>query len=115
MIKSMVCTISVVLAVALATAFSAIAAGKFDGTWSGVINGQSIEMVIDGAKATTSSSGLGASVGSVTEQDGTAVIKWESGGTSVVSKEGEGYMARYYAAGTPLDGNPDLSAELKKE
>ena len=113
MIKSMVSTISVVFAVALATAFSAIAAGKFDGTWSSVVKGQSIEMVIDGAKATTSNSELG--TGSVTEQDGTAVIKWEFGGTTVVSKEGEGYMARYYAAGTPLDGNPDLSAELKKE
>lgn len=108
--KKMVPIVATVLTMAFAS--TAFAAGSFDGTWKLTSPAGDAVMTIDGSKATTDVEGAGS--GSVTEQDGSGVIKWESGLVTVISREGEGYIAKSYAPGTPLDG-PSITFSAEKK
>ncbi len=109
--KKVVHVVATVVTMAFASA--AFAADSFDGTWKLTSSAGEAVITVDGDKAT--SDVKGAESGSVAEQDGSAVITWDSGMVSVISSEGDGYVAKTYAKGVPLDGEPAMTFSAAKE
>ena len=102
------------MAVVLSMAFAAFAASEFDGTWTTKDGeGNSVDVTIGDGKAV--SDHPVATAGTVTDEGGSAVIRWTSGWTSVLSKQGEDFVLNSFEKGAPLDGQPTLSSPAQKK
>lgn len=102
------------LVVAL-TSVSGFAASDFEGVWK-VKDTQGknfkIKLSADGtAKAKRESEGL---KGTWKDEDGTAVISWDSGWTTKIMKDGDTYKKVAFDKGAPLDGTPTNTSAAKK-
>lgn len=99
------------LVVSVMMTVAAFAASEFEGTWT--IEGRKgakfdVTLSADG-KATTSHPK--AMTGTWTEDAGTATIKWDSGWTTKISKEGDHYVKQSVAE----DGKPGNSTPAEKK
>jgi hypothetical protein len=106
--------LAAVFAIAL-TSFATLAASQFEGVWkvqdtSGKLF--QITLSADGsAKADRAGEGL---TGTWKEDSGAAVIKWDTGWTTKIIKEGNNYKKTAYDKGKPLDGPPTNSSNAEK-
>ena len=104
-------------AVALAmTAFASFAASAFEGTWNVTdTTGKAFEITLGsdgGAKADHGASeGM---TGTWKEEGSAAVITWNTGWTTKISKDGDKYTKTAFKKGEPIDGKPADSSVAKK-
>jgi hypothetical protein len=100
------------LALTLSAAF---AASTFAGVWKvDDTYGKSFQITLaaDGsAKADREGEGM---TGTWKEENGAAIIKWNTGWTTKIVKEGNGYKKTAYDKGKPLDGPPTNSSKAEK-
>ena len=106
--------LAAVFAIAL-TSFATLAASQFEGVWKVQDTaGKPFQITLsaDGsAKADRAGEGL---TGTWKEEGGAAVIKWHTGWTTKLIKEGDKYKKTAYDKGKPLDGPPTNSSDAEK-
>jgi hypothetical protein len=106
--------LAAVFAIAL-TSFATLAASQFEGVWKVQDTaGKPFQITLsaDGsAKADRAGEGL---TGTWKEEGGAAVIKWDTGWTTKIIKEGDKYKKTAYDKGKPLDGPPTNSSDAEK-
>ena len=94
---------------------ASFAASEFEGTWSVTdTSGKAFEITLasDGtAKANRSSEGM---TGTWKEEGTAAVIKWNTGWTTMISKDGNKYTKAAFKKGEPTDGKPVNSSPAEK-
>ena len=96
-------------------AMASFAAGDFEGTWNvkdtaGVAF--QITLAADGsAKADREGEGM---TGTWKEEGSAAVIKWDTGWTTKITKEGGKFTKTAFKKGEPLDGEPTNSSTAVK-
>jgi hypothetical protein len=96
------------------TSFASIAASDFVGTWSVKDTaGQPFEITLLGDGIAKASRGEGM-VGTWKEEGKTAVITWNTGWTTKITKENDHYKKTAYRKGQPLDGPPANSSDAQK-
>ena len=108
-------------AAALAAAFTialtgsaSLAASGFIGTWNVKDTaGQPFEITLSGDGAAKASRGEGM-VGTWKEEGKTAVITWNTGWTTKITKEDGHYKKTAYRKGQALDGLPANSSDAQK-
>ena len=107
-----VLTAGVILAM---TAATSLAASQFEGTWKVAdTDGKGFEITLtsDGS-ATASRAGEGMK-GTWKEEGSAAVITWETGWTTKISKDGDKYTKTAFKKGEPMDGKPANSSAAEK-
>jgi hypothetical protein len=95
-----------------ATAIAALAASPFEGTWSVKdTDGKAFDITLgaDGIKAT--STHPKEMTGTWTEEGGAAVVKWNSGWTTKIVKDGDSYKKEAFKA----DGSPASTSAAEKK
>ena len=95
--KSMLALVAL-LALSVMTAFTAVAASDFEGTWT--VQGRKdtkfdITLSADGKATSTHPKNMS---GTWTEDGGTAIIKWDTGWTTKITKEGDHYTKQSITA-----------------
>lgn len=112
--KMAAAALAAVFAIAL-TSFATLAASQFEGAWKVQdTSGKPFQITLsaDGsAKADRAGEGL---TGTWKEDGGAAVIKWDTGWTTKITKEGDKYKKTAYDKDKPLDGPPTNSSEAEK-
>ena len=97
------------------TSFATLAASQFEGVWKVQdTSGKPFQITLstDGsAKADRAGEGL---TGTWKEEGGAAVIKWDTGWATKITKEGDKYKKTAYDKGKPLDGPPTNSSDAEK-
>jgi hypothetical protein len=106
-------TLAVVFAIAL-TSFATFAASQFEGVWKVQdTSGKPFQITLsaDGSAKADRGEGL---TGTWKEEGGAAVIKWDTGWTTKITKEGDKFKKTAYDKGKPLDGPPTNSSDAEK-
>jgi hypothetical protein len=94
-----------------ATAFAALAASPFEGTWSVKdTDGKAFEITL-GADGKATSTHPKEMTGTWTEEGDAATIKWNSGWTTKIVKDGDSYKKEAFKA----DGSPASTSEATKK
>ena len=97
------------------TAVASFAAGEFEGMWKVKDTAGAafqITLASDGsAKADREGEGM---TGTWKEEGSAAIITWNTGWTTKISKEGGGYTKSAFKKGEPLDGKPTNSSAAEK-
>jgi carbon monoxide dehydrogenase subunit G len=105
-------TAAVVLAM---SAVSSLAASQFEGRWNVADTaGKSFEITLAGdgsAKANRDAEGM---AGTWKEEGSAAVITWDTGWTTKISKDGDKYTKSAFKKGDPMDGKPANSSAAEK-
>ena len=100
----------------LALPATAFAASEFAGTWKVQdTSGASFEITLtDAGEASASRSGEGMK-GTWTEEGSAAVIKWDTGWTTKITKEGGSYTKTAFEVGkaVPKEGNSSPAEKVK--
>lgn len=114
-IASVAASVVAAFLVVAMTSVSGFAASDFEGVWK-VKDTQGkafkIKLAADGkAKAKREGEGM---TGTWKDEDGAAVISWESGWTTKIMKDGDKYKKIAFEKGAPLDGTPTNSSAAKK-
>ena len=110
-------TTAVLTAVAVLgmTAVASLAASQFEGTWRVADTaGKAFEITLadDGsAKANRDIEGM---TGTWKEEGSAAVITWDTGWTTKISKDGDKYTKTAFKKGEPMDGKPANSSAAEK-
>jgi hypothetical protein len=106
---------SAALALAM-TAFAAIAANDFSGTWQVKdTDGTPFDIVLsDDGKASANRAGEGMS-GTWKEDGDAAVITWSEGWTTKIAKEGDGYTKQAWGKGKSMDDAPTNPSDATKK
>lgn len=96
---------------------SAHAESLLAGTWKVADTEGSAFTIVLNADGTATADRAGEGMkGTWKETDGAAVISWDSGWTTKISKDGDTYVKTAYDKGKPLDGEPsNMSAAEKVE
>src|SRR5262249_8097493 len=95
------------------TSFASLAASDFVGRWKVKdIAGQPFEITLssDGAAKATRGEGM---IGTWKEEGKTAVITWNTGWTTKITKENDHYKKTAYRKGQSLDGPPANSSDAQ--
>jgi hypothetical protein len=102
------------LAVAM-TVVASVAASQFEGTWKVAdTGGKAFEITLAGdgsAKANRTAEGM---TGTWKEAGSTAVITWDTGWTTKISKEGDKYTKTAFKKGEPTGGKPVNTSPAEK-
>lgn len=102
-------------AVAAMAAVAAFAASAWEGVWEVKDTAGhefKITLTPDGKAKSSLHEEM---VGTWKEEGGAAVIKWQTGWVTKISKAGDKFKKTGYRPGTPLDGPPSNSSEAEKE
>lgn len=95
--------------------FAALAAGAFEGVWKVKDTaGKPFEITLSGdgaAKANREGEGM---TGTWKEDGGSAVITWNTGWTTKISKEGDGYKKTAYEKGKAGEAPPANTSDAEK-
>jgi hypothetical protein len=111
--KATTAVLAAVFAVAM-TSFASLAASDFIGTWNVKDTaGQPFEITLSGDGAAKARHGEGI-VGSWKEEGKNAVITWDTGWITKITKEDDHYKKTAYRKGQPLDGPPANSSDAQK-
>lgn len=94
---------------------TAYAGQSFAGTWQVAdSSGEPFKItLVDDGTATANRAGEGMN-GTWKTVDGTAVISWDSGWTTKISKSGDSYSKTAYKKGVETSGDPTNSSDAKK-
>lgn len=96
--------------------YAAWAASEFAGTWKVKDgNGKDFQIVLtEAGDASADRSGEGMK-GTWSEEGGAAVIKWDTGWTTKITKEGDGFIKTAYEQGkaVPKEGNTSPAEKVK--
>ena len=94
---------------------ASLAASPFEGKWSVADTaGKAFEITLaaDGsAKANREAEGM---TGTWKEEGSAAVITWDTGWTTKISKDGDKYTKSAFKKGEPMDGKPVNSSAAEK-
>src|SRR4029078_3011238 len=91
-----------------------LAAGAFEGVWKVAdTGGQAFEITLSSGGGGTDTRGEGMN-GTWKEDGNTAVITWDTGWTTKITKEGNQYKKTAYSKGQPLDAPPANSSAAEK-
>lgn len=97
------------------TAFAALAASEFEGTWAvNNTKGEPFEITL-AADGTAKSTLPEADMGTWKEEGGVAVISWKSGWTTKIAKEGDKFVKTAFEKGAALDGPPTNTSDAMKK
>jgi hypothetical protein len=103
-----------VVALAL-TSFATLAASQFEGVWKVQdTSGKPFQITLsaDGsAKADRAGEGM---TGTWKEEADTALIRWDTGWTTKISKEGNKFKKTVYDKGKSVEGPPSNSSDAEK-
>ena len=107
--------VTVVAAWLIATMSSAsFAASDFEGVWKVKDTaGKQFEITLSGGGAAKATRGEGLT-GSWKEEGNAAVITWNTGWTTKITKNGNRYEKAAFRKGEPLTGKPASSSDAKK-
>ncbi len=106
--------VAVVLAIALSSC-TAPAGSEFVGKWNTEdTQGKPMEITLsEDGSAAGAREGEGLK-GTWKDEDGTAVITWDTGWTTKIMKDGDTYKKVAFDKGAPLDGMPTNTSPAKK-
>ena len=105
--------LAAVFAIALTT-FATLAASEFQGVWTVQdSNGKPFQITLSADGSAKADRGEGMR-GTWKEEGGAAVIKWDTGWTTKITKEGNKYKKTAYDKGKPLEGTPTNSSDAEK-
>jgi hypothetical protein len=108
-------TIFTAIVALMMAAAASFAASEFEGTWSVTdTSGKAFEITLasDGtAKANRSSEGM---TGTWKEEGTAAIIKWNTGWTTMIAKDGDKYTKTAFKKGEPTTGKPINSSPAEK-
>ncbi len=107
-------TIAATAAILLAASSAVLAANAFEGTWKVKDTaGKDFEITLaaDGKATATRGEGM---TGTWKDDAGTAVITWNTGWVTKISKEGEKYTKTAFKKGEAESGKPTNSSEAEK-
>ena len=96
------------------TSFAALAASAFEGVWKVKDTaGHPFEITLssDGAAKATRGEGM---TGTWKEEGNSAVITWNTGWTTKITKEGDRYIKAAYGKGQSLTATPTNTSEAEK-
>jgi hypothetical protein len=96
------------------TSFAALAASAFEGVWKVKDTaGHPFEITLssDGAAKATRGEGM---TGTWKEEGNSAVITWNTGWTTKITKEGDRYIKAAYGKGQLLTATPTNTSEAEK-
>ena len=96
------------------TTFAALAASPFEGVWKVKDTaGHPFEITLssDGAAKATRGEGM---TGTWKEQDNSAVITWNTGWTTKITKQGNQYVKEAYRKGQSLTAAPANTSDAEK-
>ena len=96
------------------TSFAALAASAFEGVWKVKDTaGHPFEITLssDGAAKATRGEGM---TGTWKEEGNSAVITWNTGWTTKITKEGDRYIKTAYGKGQSLTATPTNPSEAEK-
>lgn len=97
------------------TSFAALAASEFQGAWKVKDSDGTPFTITLGAGGTAKADRPGKPMsGTWQEQGGAAVIHWNTGWTSKISKEGNQYKKSAWTKGQPMTSPPANSSEAEK-
>ncbi len=104
------------MAFALAlTAVAGLAASEFEGVWAVTASdGKPFEITLtaDGKATGTHEEAM---AGTWKQEGDSAVISWDTGWTTKITKQGDGYVKTAFDKGKPLDGPPTNTSEAQKK
>ena len=104
-------TVLAALVVSAAAAFAALAGSGFEGVWAVKdSDGKPFDITLsaDGKATATRSKDM---TGTWTEEGGAAVIKWDTGWTTKIMKQGDGYKKEAFKE----DGSPANTSDAEKK
>lgn len=109
--RKIVSALSAALIVSVMTAVTAFAASEFEGVWT--VKGKDdkpfdITLSADGKATSTHPKQM---VGTWTEEGGAATIKWDSGWTTKIAKQGDHYVKQVFKA----DGSAGSTSDAQKK
>ncbi len=111
--KATTAVLTAAFAIAMTTV-SSLAGSDFEGVWKVKDTaGQPFEITLSGGGAAKASRGAGM-VGTWKEEGKTAVITWNTGWTTKITKEDDHYKKTAYRKGQPLDSAPVNSTDAQK-
>ena len=91
-----------------------LAAGAIEGVWKVAdTGGQPFEITLSGGGVAKATRGEGMN-GTWKEEDNAAVITWDTGWTTKITKEGNQYKKTAYSKGQPLNDPPANSSTAEK-
>jgi hypothetical protein len=95
------------------TSLASLAAGPFEGVWRVQdSSGKPMEITLsDGGKAAANRHGMS---GTWSEEGNAAVIKWNTGWTTKIEKEGDHYRHVAYSKGQSPSGPPHNSSDAER-
>jgi sporulation protein YlmC with PRC-barrel domain len=97
-----------------ATKQPGLAASEFGGVWKVQdSNGKPFQITLSGDGSAKADRGEGMT-GTWKDEGGAAVIKWDTGWTNKITKEGNKYKKTAYEKGKPLEGPPTNSSDAEK-
>jgi uncharacterized protein (UPF0333 family) len=108
-------TILVAFIVTAMTAFASFAASEFEGVWAVKdTHGAAFDITLaaDGKANATHPKGM---VGTWKEEGSSAVITWDSGWTTKITKDGDHFVKTSFKKGEPLDGKPTNTSDAQKK
>ena len=99
------------LVISVMTAVTSFAASEFEGVWA--VKGKDdkpfdITLNADGKASSTHRKNM---TGSWTEEGSAAIIKWDTGWTTKIVKEGDHYVKQAFKK----DGSPSTTSDAKKK
>jgi len=104
-------TVLAALVISAATAFAALAGSAFEGTWSVKDkDGKPFDITL-GADGKATSTHPKDMTGTWSEDGGAAVIKWNSGWTTKIVKDGDHFKKEAFKA----DGSPASTSDAEKK
>jgi hypothetical protein len=97
------------------SSFGALAASEFEGTWNVKdTKGNAFQIVLaPGGKASANREGEGMK-GTWKEDNTAAIIEWDTGWTTKISKVGDKYQKAAYEKGKSLEGPPSNTSDAEK-
>ena len=95
------------------TSLASLAASAFEGVWKVKDAGQPFEFTLSSGGVAKATRGEGMT-GTWKEEGNTAVITWNTGWTTKITKEGNQYKKTAYRKGQALDAPPANSSEAER-
>jgi hypothetical protein len=91
-------------------------AGEFDGTWTlEDSDGTPFTAILNADGSASGTHGKDMKYGSWTVEDGAAVIRWKTGWTTRISREGDHYVKAAYKSGVSLSDKPTNTSSAVKQ
>ena len=93
-----------------------VLAGEYEGMWMlNDTDGKPFDITLNADGTATGTHKDTMKQGTWKEQDGAAVIQWNTGWTTRIAKQGDKYVKTAFKPGASLSGTPTNTSEAKKK